>query len=100
MNFLRRWSGVLASCAVVLLLLAAFVCFTTLNFEAGRYVVACGGGGREVACLTLPESGRFSVSYRHSYYDAPAVERFAADRIGSRLVKIAFSIGGILDYYY
>jgi len=63
-------------------------------------VVATDRGGAAVAELELPRSGAFALSYRHSYYRRPAVERFEAAGDGSfRLVEIASPSEAVLDYY-
>jgi len=63
-------------------------------------VVAQDRDGRTVAELALPRTGAFALTYRHSYYRQPAVERFEAARDGSfRLVEIASPSADVLDYY-
>jgi len=63
-------------------------------------VVAHDPDGSTVAELALPRSGTFALTYRHSYYRRPAVERFAVARDGSfRLVEIASPSEAVLDYY-
>jgi hypothetical protein len=63
-------------------------------------VVATDRGGDTVAELALPRSGAFELTYRHSYYRRPAVERFAAADDGSfRLVEIASPSEAVLEYY-
>jgi hypothetical protein len=63
-------------------------------------VVATDRDGDAVAGLALPRSGAFALTYRHSYYRRPAVERFAAVDDGSfRLVEIASPSEAVLDYY-
>lgn len=47
----------------------------------------------------LPESGKFGVKYRHSYYRAPAVEHFAAEPSGFRLLGLSSTSHAVLDYY-
>lgn len=68
---------------------------------AGRdeSVVVRGEEGERVASLPLPESGRFGIAYRHSYYEAPATEHFVAGEEGFRLARISSPHGGVLDYY-
>ena len=68
--------------------------------ETGSSVVARGEDGRVVAREELPGSGRFEVEYVHSYYGAPAVERFVADGEGGfALVGISSTSDAVLDYY-
>ena len=63
-------------------------------------VVAEDRDGHTVAELELPRSGTFALTYRHSYYRRPAVERFAASGDGSfRLVEIASPSEAVLEYY-
>ena len=63
-------------------------------------VVAQDRDGATVAELALPRSGTFALTYRHSYYRRPAVERFAAAGDGSfRLVEIASPSEAVLEYY-
>jgi hypothetical protein len=73
-------------------------------------VAGCGGAGPEivardrdggvVAEAALPGSGRFELSYRHSVYRAPAVERFRATGDGSFVLEsIASPSVSVIDYY-
>ena len=62
-------------------------------------VVANDRGGGTVAELQLPASGAFALTYRHSYYRKPAVERFRAAGGGFELVEIASPSQAVLDYY-
>jgi hypothetical protein len=62
-------------------------------------VVVRDGAGEEVVRAELPASGRFTLGYRHSYYDAPAHERFEADGGGFRLRSLASPSAAVLDYY-
>ena len=63
-------------------------------------VVAQDRDGDTMAELALPRSGTFALTYRHSYYRRPAVERFAAADDGSfRLVEIASPSEAVLEYY-
>jgi hypothetical protein len=63
-------------------------------------VVAQDRDGDTVAELALPRSGTFALTYRHSYYRRPAVERFAAADDGSfRLVEITSPSEAVLEYY-
>jgi hypothetical protein len=65
------------------------------------HVVARDRAERAVADLRLPADGRFALAYRHSREEAPAEERYVADRGGNgfRLVAIASPDAGVLDYY-
>ena len=68
--------------------------------ETGSSVVARGEDGRVFAREGLPGSGRFEIEYVHSYYRAPAVERFVADGEGGfALVGISSTSDAVLDYY-
>ena len=63
-------------------------------------VVVRDRGGSTVARLALPGDGRFALAYRHSYYRAPAQERFARDgRGGFRLRALASPRSAVLDDY-
>ena len=63
-------------------------------------VVATDRDGDTVAELALPRSGAFELTYRHSYYRRPAVERFTtADDGAFRLVEIASPSEAVLEYY-
>ena len=55
--------------------------------------------GREIVRAGLPESGAFALSYRHSYYDAPARELFTAKGGALRLRAVASPRAAVLDYY-
>ncbi len=68
--------------------------------DGGLEVVARDAGGTRVAHAALPPSGRFALAYRHSYFRAPAEERFRAlDGNGFALEAIASPHAGVLDYY-
>jgi hypothetical protein len=60
-------------------------------------VVAADRDGRTVA--ELPAARGFALSYRHSYYRQPAVERFRVAKGGFRLVEISSPSEAVLDYY-
>jgi len=63
-------------------------------------VVALDRDGDTVAELRLASSRSFALTYRHSYYRRPAVERFRASGDGSfRLVAISSPSQAVLDYY-
>ena len=63
-------------------------------------MVAHDRDGDTVAALELPRTGAFELTYRHSYYRRPALERFVAGDDGSfRLVEIASPSEAVLDYY-
>ena len=56
-------------------------------------------GGRVIVKAALPESGRFAIEYRHSYYRVPARERFEAGSTGFRMVGVESPSEAVLDYY-
>jgi hypothetical protein len=62
-------------------------------------VVVRDEAGHEVVRAELPAGGAFALAYRHSYYGAPARERFAADGSGFRLRSLASPSAAVLDYY-
>jgi hypothetical protein len=62
-------------------------------------VVVRDRGGATVARVGLPADGRFALAYRHSYYGAPAEERFVRDGDGFRLEAVASPRAAVLDYY-
>jgi hypothetical protein len=62
-------------------------------------VVARAADGGRVASLPLSESGEFGIAYRHSYYEAPAIEHFVVDGQGFRMTAISSPHEGVLDYY-
>jgi hypothetical protein len=64
-----------------------------------RYVVARATSGRVVARVPLPPRGRFALSYIHSIYEAPGVERFAARGNGFTLIGLSSPSSAVLDYY-
>ena len=68
----------------------------------GRDVVVRDDGGRVLVKAALPESGRFALEYRHSYYRVPAREQFEADgQHGARfrMVGVESPSEAVLDYY-
>jgi Domain of unknown function (DUF1850) len=62
----------------------------------GTRVVATDRDGRTVADIPARE---FALTYRHSYYRQPAVERFRVTGDGFRLVEIDSPSEAVLDYY-
>jgi hypothetical protein len=64
-----------------------------------RAVVVRDEAGEEVVRAELPPSERFTLAYRHSYYGAPAHERFEAEGKGFRLRSLASPSAAVLDYY-
>ena len=63
-------------------------------------VVVRDSDGDVVAAAELPRDGRFALDYVHSYYRAPAQERFTAGDDGSfRLESVASRRAAVLDYY-
>lgn len=66
---------------------------------AGPAVVAHDDRGDRIARADLGASGRFALAYRHSYFRAPAEERFRATGDGFVLEAIASPHAGVLDYY-
>jgi hypothetical protein len=64
-----------------------------------RKVVVRDDGGRVLVKAKLPESGRFALEYRHSYYRVPAREEFRAGGSGFRMVGVGSSSEAVLDYY-
>jgi hypothetical protein len=65
----------------------------------GRTVVVRDDGGRVLVEARLPESGRFALEYRHSYYRVPAREEFRARGSGFRMVEVGSPSEAVLDYY-
>lgn len=63
-----------------------------------RVVVRDEGGG-VVAAAELPRDRRFALDYLHSYYRAPAQERFVASDGAFRLESVASARAAVLDYY-
>jgi hypothetical protein len=64
-----------------------------------RTVVVRDDGGRVLVEARLPESGRFALEYRHSYYRVPAREEFRAGGSGFRMVGVSSPSEAVLDYY-
>lgn len=88
---------------IAFVVLAAVSCSHGNSTDTRLSVVVREANGDELLRAALPGSGRFGISYRHSYYDAPAVERFSVAR-GARkpvleLVEISSPHDGVLDYY-
>jgi len=89
-----------AGVGVALVAAAAALGPTLAAGDGGPEVVAREAGGDRVARARLPVSGRFALAYRHSYFRAPAEERFRAlDGGGFALEAIASPHAGVLDYY-
>jgi hypothetical protein len=65
----------------------------------GREVVVRDDGGSVVVKAALPESGRFALEYRHSYYRVAARERFRAGDSGFAMVGVESPSEAVLDYY-
>lgn len=65
----------------------------------GREVVVRDDGGHVLVKAPLPDSGRFALEYRHSYYRVAAREQFRADGEGFRLVGVESPSEAVLDYY-
>jgi hypothetical protein len=65
----------------------------------GPEVVARDRDGGVIAEAALPDDGRFELSYRHSVYEAPAVERFRAAGEGFVLESVRSPNVAVLDYY-
>jgi hypothetical protein len=65
----------------------------------GPEVVARDRDGGVVAQAALPESGRFELRYRHSVYQAPAIERFRAAGGGFVLESVGSPSAAVIDYY-
>ena len=65
----------------------------------GREVVVRDDGGDVLVKAALPESGRFALEYRHSYYRVAAREQFRADGEGFRMVGVESPSEAVLDYY-
>jgi hypothetical protein len=80
--------------------LAAFAGGAAVGADGPPRVVAQDRDGGTVAALDLPRSGAFALTYHHSYYRRPAVERFVAGEDGAfRLVEIASPSAAVLEYY-
>jgi hypothetical protein len=67
--------------------------------DGERAVVIRDEAGHELVRAELPPSGRFTLGYRHTYYDAPAHEHFQAEGDGFRLRSLASPRAAVLDYY-
>jgi hypothetical protein len=65
----------------------------------GRTVVVRDDGGDVLVEARLPESGRFALEYRHSYYRVAAREQFHADGSRFRMVEVSSPSEAVLDYY-
>ena len=84
--------------AAVLAAIALALCAAAVQAGGPPRVVATDRDGNTVA--ELPAAHGFALSYRHSYYRQPAVERFRVDGDGSfRLVEISSPSQAVLDYY-
>jgi hypothetical protein len=64
-----------------------------------RSVVVHDEDGKVIAEARLPDSGRFAIEYRHSYYEVAARESFAVDDAGFAMVEVASPSEAVLDYY-
>ncbi len=65
----------------------------------GRAVVVRDDDGGVVAEARLPESGRFALEYRHSYYRVAARELFRAEGSSFHMVEVSSPSEAVLDYY-
>jgi hypothetical protein len=83
-----RWAALVAAVLAAALALGA---------GHGPRVVATDRDGRTVA--ELPADDGFALSYRHSYYRQPAVERFRVTDDGFELTEISSPSEAVLDYY-
>ena len=81
------------------LLLVATAVLGALALPGGAPRVVAREGDRIVAEMRLPSSGAFALTYRHSVYRAPAVERFRRVGDGFELVAISSPSEAVLDYY-
>lgn len=67
---------------------------------AGAVVTVTDADGDVVAREPLPADGAFALRYRHSVYDVPARERFAAlPEGGFRMLGVSSPSEAVLDYY-
>jgi Domain of unknown function (DUF1850) len=81
----------------VLAALVLAACAAAVQAGGPPHVLAKDRDGRTVAAL--PAADGFALTYRHSYYRQPAVERFRVTNGGFRLVEIASPSEAVLDYY-
>jgi hypothetical protein len=79
--------------------LLAAVAAAALSDSAAPELVVRDGQGEDVVRTELPESGSFALAYRHSYYGAPARERFTVTGGELRLDEIDSRSAAVLDYY-
>ena len=64
-----------------------------------RTVVVRDDDGDVLVEARLPQSGRFALEYRHSYYRVPAREEFRAGDSGFAMVGVGSRSEAVLDYY-
>ena len=64
-----------------------------------RTVVVRDDDGDVLVEARLPQSGRFALEYRHSYYRVAARELFRADGSSFRMVEVSSPSEAVLDYY-
>ena len=64
-----------------------------------RSVVVRDDDGDVLVEARLPESGRFALEYRHSYYRVPARGEFRAGESGFAMVGVGSRSEAVLDYY-
>jgi hypothetical protein len=68
--------------------------------DRGASIVVRDADGKALSRHPLPDSGEFRIEYVHSYYGAPASERFSAGPRGMfELVEISSPSEAVLDYY-
>jgi hypothetical protein len=86
--------------AIAVALIVSTVVLTSSTRTETPSVVLVGREGK-IAEIPLSDTSRFSLSYRHSVYNRPAVETFEVDdRGGFSLVHVRSPAERTLDYYY
>lgn len=95
----RRARRVAGGAALGLLCAGAGTAAATAREPGAGQVVVRGEDRRVVARAPLPPSGRFALTYTHSYYGQPAEETFQVEGDAFRLVAVASPSEAVLDYY-
>ncbi len=95
----RRSRRVVSGAALGLFCAVAGTAAATAHEPGAVQVVVRDEDRTVIARAPLPPSGRFALTYTHSYYGQPVEETFQVEGGGFRLVAVASPSEAVLDYY-